>query len=104
VDGKLKANKIHASVLFKTSHRFARDDIEKGVVKIIEEKLTAKTESECCDEIRFTQFAINPLIQRLVRLACTLDLQNMRHDFKRITASSFKFYSQCSPQADYLTR
>lgn len=41
---------------------------------------------------------------RLVRLVCTYDLQNTRHGFKRITAITFKFYSQCSPQVDYLSR
>jgi len=44
------------------------------------------------------------LIIRLVRLVCILNLQNTRHGFKSVTAISFKFYSQCSPQADYLAR
>jgi hypothetical protein len=44
------------------------------------------------------------IIIRLVRLVCILNLQNMRHGFKSVTAISFKFHSQCSPQADYLTR
>jgi len=57
-----------------------------------------------CDKIKLSQFAISLLILRLVRLACTFELQDTRHDFKSITAISFKFYSQCSPQADYLPR